>query len=61
MSGSTATDCVDCTGDTEHCHWAWVRHPDGRGECLALECTFGPDAHVVVVACSDVHDEGCCP
>ena len=52
-------DCHDCTDDSEHCHWAWVRHPDGHGECLALECRFGADAHVVVITCVDVHD-GCC-
>lgn len=58
MSERTAIDCPDCTDDIEHCHWAWVRHPDG-GDCLALECRFGPDAHVVVVDCVDV-DHGCC-
>ncbi len=60
MSEQTTDGCVDCTGETEHCHWAWVRHPDGHGECLALECRFGPDAHVIIVACADVHDDACC-
>ena len=36
-----------------------VRDPDGHGECLALECRFGPEAHVVVIACVDV-DHRCC-
>ncbi|MCO8126060.1 hypothetical protein NHL50_02435 [Acidimicrobiia bacterium EGI L10123] len=59
MSAEPVDDCPDCVDDSEHCHWAWVRHPDGWGECLALECRFGPEAHVVVIACVDV-DHGCC-
>ena len=59
MSELPVSDCLDCIDDAEHCHWAWVRHPDGHGECLALECRFGPEAHVVVIACVDV-DHGCC-
>lgn len=59
MSEPALERCIDCADDTEHCHWAWVRHPDGYGECLALECRFGPEAHVVVIACVDV-DHGCC-
>jgi hypothetical protein len=59
VSEQPAGDCLDCSDDSEHCHWAWVRHPDGHGECLALECRFGPDAHVVVISCVDV-EHGCC-
>jgi len=50
--------CTDCADDTDHCHWAWIAHPDG-GECLALECHFGPESHVTVIACTEV-DHGCC-
>jgi hypothetical protein len=59
LSSAPATDCIDCTDELDHCHWAWVRHPDGHGECLALECRLGPEAHVVIVACVDV-DDRCC-
>lgn len=52
--------CVDCDDDTEHCHAVWLRHRDGREECLAVECRTGSDTHVFVLACVEV-DEGCCP
>lgn len=58
-SKMTKEQLVAALSDAEHCHWAWVRHPDGHGECLALECRFGPESHVAVIACIDV-DHGCC-
>ena len=51
--------CVDCASDAEHCHAVWVRHPDGHGECLAVRCRVGEDAHLYVITCVEV-DDACC-
>lgn len=57
MSGDLA--CVECDGELDHCHAAWVLHPDGHEECLVLSCHLGPESHAVLVVCGDV-DPGCC-
>jgi hypothetical protein len=55
----TTDSCVGCVDDTEHCHAAWVRHPDGHEECLVVTCTLGPESHAVLVLCGEV-DLACC-
>ena len=57
--GSLGDECLDCGDDTDHCHAAWVRHPDGHEECLVLTCSLGPESHAVIVLCGDV-DVACC-
>jgi hypothetical protein len=52
-------DCLDCGEGTEHCHAAWIRHPDGHEECLVVTCSLGSESHAVMVLCGEV-DVACC-
>jgi hypothetical protein len=52
-------DCVACARGWRHCEAVWVAHPDG-GECsVRADCDVPPEAHALVLACSELQG-GCC-
>jgi hypothetical protein len=45
--------CRWCNDDLEHCHDSLVVHAASEAHCMDPTCTAQPDAHHMLVSCSD--------
>jgi hypothetical protein len=48
-----STRCKWCNDDLEHCHDTLVRHTSGERHCMNPVCDVPPEAHHMVIACSE--------
>jgi len=45
--------CRWCNDDLEHCHDSLVRHTSGDRHCMDPLCVVPPEAHHMVIACTE--------
>lgn len=52
---TTATDCVDCIANLDHCHGTLVMHHDQILECTDAGCTqFDVVRHALIIDCDEI-------
>ena len=51
---TTATDCRDCTSETDHCHETLIVHVDQTIECSGGTCVATTVAHLHLIPCSEL-------